>query len=118
MNPAFSLVKQVRIRRVGGAPVPQLVPGDLPLCLGCGGAVSGDKISIRCGAARRMNPRATPTKPAYAGWLVPWRSLMIILFVHLYRSTPDGELWAWRSYQVWIDLRCACCFECGVRSAE
>ncbi len=45
-------------------------------------------------------------------------TLMIILFVHLYRSTPDGELWAWRSYQVRIDLRYARCFECGVRSAE
>ncbi len=75
--------------------------------------MNGHRISIRGGAARRLKTRATPTKPACAGSLVPCSSLIIILFVlHLYLyyhydSTPDGELWAWRSYQVWIDLRCA-----------
>ncbi len=40
--------------------------------------------------------------------------------VGVVRYTPGCELWAWRSYQVWIDLRCARLsnVECGVRSAE
>ncbi len=69
-----------------GVPVPQLVPGDLSLCLGCGvvwlwGEWSQDKhqmwgLTTFVGAARRMNPRATPTKPACAGWLVPCSTLV------------------------------------------
>ena len=41
-------------------------------------------------------------------------TVMIILFVftftnYHYHNTSGGELWAWRSYQGRIDLRCARC---------
>ncbi|HKP52882.1 MAG TPA: hypothetical protein VJ183_09540 [Chloroflexia bacterium] len=89
--------------------------------------MNGDKIIIRCGVGLRLWGRPADESAGYT-YEARLRGLARVtpddysvrIHLYYYDSIPGGELWAWRSYQGRIDLRCAVVsnVECGVRSAE